>query len=171
MIAAQLPPMSASACDASTTHKPMQVVLDTNVVLDWLLFADTQVQPIVAAIEARRVRVVTQALLVSELERVLEYPTLKLAADTRRAIIKRYRMFTDMAAAPSDFARDRLFMPKGMPHCRDRDDDIFIAVAFHSHADALVTKDKQLLKVRKAAGKFGVRIVDLSQATSLLEQP
>jgi len=69
---------------------------------------------------------------------------------------------------PPDFASDRLLLPPGFPHCRDPDDDIFLALAHHTRAAALVTRDKLLLKLRKRARKHGLAILDVQQMIALL---
>lgn len=138
---------------------PLTLVLDTNVVLDWLVFRDAAVQSLQAAIEQQRVAIVTQAAAIDELRRVLAYPQCKLAIDDQEALLKRYRLASREAALPTGYALGNLLLPAGFPTCRDKDDQHFLALAYHAKADGLLTKDRQLLKLRRRAAKFGVKIV------------
>jgi predicted nucleic acid-binding protein len=56
-----------------------------------------------------------------------------------------------------------LHLPPGFPRCRDRDDEIFIALAYHARADGLVTKDKAVLKLRRKVRKYDVSILALAE--------
>ncbi len=53
------------------TSEPPSVVLDTNVVLDWLLFGDPSVQALAAAVTQRRVRWLATAAMHDEFAHVL----------------------------------------------------------------------------------------------------
>jgi putative PIN family toxin of toxin-antitoxin system len=136
----------------------LTLVLDTNVVLDWLVFRDAGVERLQAAVEQRRVTIVTHAAAIDELYRVLAYPRCKLAAADQEALLSRYRMATREAALPTDFSLANLLLPAGFPSCRDADDQHFLALAYHAKADGLLTKDRQLLRLRKRAARFGVAI-------------
>ena len=72
-----------------------------------------------------------------------------------------YQARAIVAALPDGFSLQNLMLPRGFPRCRDRDDQHFLALAHHSKADALVSKDKDLLKLKRRAAKFGVRILSL----------
>ena len=139
------------------THS-LTVVLDTNVVLDWLVFRDATVQALHGAVEQRRVTIVTHAAAIDELRRVLSYPQCKLAAGDQEALLEHYRMASREAALPAGFTLENLLLPVGFPSCRDADDQHFLALAYHARADGLLTKDRQLLRLRKRAARFGVRI-------------
>jgi uncharacterized protein len=146
---------------------PLKLVLDTNVVLDWLVFEDAGVEPLRRGIEARRITVITYAPALEELERVLGYPQLKLDASTQAQVLDEYRATASMATVPEGYSIERLMLPEGFPRCRDPDDDHFLALAHHAAADALVSKDRAVLKLRKRARKFGVRILEVRQLAEL----
>lgn len=135
------------------------LVLDTNVVLDWLVFRDPGLARLLEAMARRQVTIVTHAAAIDELSRVLAYPRCKLAALEQAALLKQYRLACLEAALPAQFALDNLLLPAGFPSCRDPDDQHFLALAYHARADGLLTKDKQLLRLRKRAAKFGVTVV------------
>lgn len=136
----------------------MRLVLDTNVAIDWLVFND----PFLADFRARASRgdvlVLTNALATAEFQRVLAYPELKLDPPRRADAFDRYVQQATIVTMPESFARENLLLPPLFPHCRDRDDDEFLALALHSQADALVTRDKRLLKLRKRVRKFSMQI-------------
>jgi putative PIN family toxin of toxin-antitoxin system len=146
----------------------IRLVLDTNVVIDWLVFNDPYMQPLREQVAAGEVVVLTHALASAELARVLGYPQLKLA-DVRRADVSmRYRDHTLAASMPEGFALGAWMLPAKFPSCRDRDDDLFLALAYHARATALVTRDKALLKMRRKACKFDVSILDVQQMMAML---
>src|SRR5262245_42733415 len=64
------------AANAEPPSAPPTLVLDTNVVLDWLLFADPGVAAMAAAIEAGSVRWLACAAMREEFERTLHARTL-----------------------------------------------------------------------------------------------
>jgi len=145
--------------------RPFRLVLDTNVVLDCLVFGDRATQELTTAIETRRVQALVQQYTLDELERVLAYPQCRLTLAEQRQVLDRYLAMTTVAPMPERFSRDNLLLPPGFPHCRDTDDDPFLALAYHTRADGLVTKDNAVLKLRRKAKAFGVAIlapVDLS---------
>jgi putative PIN family toxin of toxin-antitoxin system len=138
---------------------PSRLVLDTNVVLDCLVFRDPVVRELTAAIETRRVQALVHQLAIDELERVLTYPQFRLAAVEQRLVLDRYLAAATLMEMPEGFSRETLLLPPGFPRCRDTDDEPFLALAYHARADGLVTKDKAVLKLRKKARKFGVEIL------------
>jgi uncharacterized protein len=140
------------------THS-LTLVLDTNVVLDWLVFRDAAIERLRDAVEQRRVRIVTHAAAIDELRRVLAYPQCRLSDADREALLIRYRELTEAAEMPADFALGNLLLPEGFPRCRDADDQHFLALAYHAKASGLLTKDRDLLRMRKRAARFGVTVV------------
>jgi putative PIN family toxin of toxin-antitoxin system len=123
------------------------VVLDTNVVLDWLVFEDPAVRDLVRDVESGALRVVTSDECVAELRRVLGYPVLQLGAGAQGAALARYM---EHASTPPDALRE----PSGLPLCADPDDQKFLELAWHSNADLLVTKDKALLAMARKIARY-----------------
>lgn len=139
--------------------RPFCLVLDTNVVLDCLVFDDRATRELTAAIEARRVQALIQQHSIDELERVLAYPQCHLSTTGQRQVLDRYLAMTTMAPMPEGFDRNNLLLPPGFPRCRDTDDEPFLALAYHARADGLLTKDKAVLKLRRQAQRFAVAIL------------
>src|SRR5688572_31204278 len=127
------------------THS-LTLVLDTNVVLDWLVFHDSAMKSLREAVAQRRVLVITHLAAIDELRRVLAYPQCKLCAADQEQLLNRYCLFADPASMPPAFALGNLLLPDGFPRCHDTDDQHFLALAYHARADGLVTKDRELLR-------------------------
>jgi uncharacterized protein len=124
-------------------------VLDTNAVLDWLVFNDTGMAAIARAIEGGMVQWIATPLMWQELARVLDYPVLRARHPDNGAIQAKWNLYvhTHAAAPPCTLA------------CRDADDQQFIDLAVAARARWLVSKDKALLALKKKALADGVRIV------------
>ncbi len=125
------------------------LVLDTNVVLDWVAFGDARVRPIAAAIERGALRAVTNAACLQELRRALAYAQVKLGAAAQALAYDRYvahaRGFeiADAAAAAQ------------LPRCEDPDDQKFLELAWHARASHLLTRDRALLKLARELAQVG----------------
>jgi putative PIN family toxin of toxin-antitoxin system len=120
-------------------------------------------------IQDRRVSVVTHDLAVAELRRVLGYRQFKLDAARQAHVLERYLAQTERVPSDEHARVERMEAPAGFPRCRDPDDDLFIALAYHSKADALVSKDKRVLKCRRRARLFGFGIFTVAQVIAALE--
>jgi uncharacterized protein len=130
----------------------MRVVLDTNVVLDWLVFRDVGVQHIVSALEAGHITAWTNAACEHELERVLGYPKFALTEPVQDAAIATFRRAAQRCDGPA--------VTSTLPRCDDPDDQKFLELARDARASFLVTKDKSLLTLSRARYALrGFRIV------------
>ncbi len=128
----------------------MQIVLDTNIWLDWLVFADPGVTPLKSACGDGAVRIAINAACLEELGRVLAYPEFKLDSATRNELFSQVRNCTYRVET-------RLLSP--VPRCADPDDQKFLELARDAHADWLITKDNALLSLAKKrfnAAEFGI---------------
>jgi predicted nucleic acid-binding protein len=146
----------------------LTLVLDTNVVIDWLVFDDPFMSPLREGVACRNVCVFTHAAAIVELERVMGYPALKLAPNRQASIVGKYLAQTSVPPLPPGFSRSQLLTPAGFPQCRDPDDQHFLALAFHTQSTALVSRDKAVLKLRRRARKFGVHIHTVAEMITLL---
>lgn len=143
---------------------PLRLVLDTNVVLDWLLFQDAGTRLLRQGVEERWITVITYPAAIDELRRVLGYAHFDLAPERQAATLELYRahaIVPELPARPNEL--ERLKLPEGFPRCRDRDDEHFVALTHFARADALVSKDKAVLKLRRRAARLGVTIVNVPQ--------
>jgi uncharacterized protein len=156
----------------------VKLVLDTNVVIDWLVFDDAFLASFREQVRSGSIQVITHAPAVEELRRVLGYPILKLGAERQAAVFAQYvamASFFDgggsattadgLSAAAGGSLAD---LPLGFPRCRDSDDDPFVQLAWRAGADALVSRDKAVLKLARKARKFGFQIYDVPKMVAML---
>lgn len=120
----------------------MKLVLDTQIWLDWLVFDDPGVRRLRNAVHLGRAEVVIDAACDAELERVLAY-------DLGKHSISREQQLAALEQARRLALRVERAVVKGLPQCRDVDDQKFIELAAATKADALVTKDRELLRMKK----------------------
>lgn len=120
---------------------PLPLVLDTNVVLDLLVFDDPAVRPLERALVAGEVIAWADGDTLAELDYVLAYPTFGLNEAARRAASERYRSLVRVVSGEPATPLPPL------PRCRDRDDQKFLVLAARAGATWLVSKDKRLLSM------------------------
>jgi len=126
------------------------LVLDTNVVLDWLVFADPRVAALVAAIEAGSVRWLSCAAMREEFERTLGYRMLgKWQPNCERSLSK-FDCYAEICPSPRTLPALR---------CSDPDDQIFLDLAVATGSAWLLTHDRALLRLAKRAAALGVKVV------------
>ena len=127
------------------------VVLDTNVALDLLVFADPRVLPLQAALDDGSLRWIATAEMRQELERVLAYPRIaRYLTGTERSAAQVLARFDGMAQIHERPLRANV-------HCSDRDDQIFIDLAL-AHAARLLSKDAAVLALRTRLEPLGVSV-------------
>jgi putative PIN family toxin of toxin-antitoxin system len=124
------------------------LVLDTQVWLDWLVFDDRAVNNIRVAVQSRRAEIVMDAACEAELQRVLAY-------DLGRHSISPEAQLAALAVARSLSRRVEVVAVDDLPQCKDPDDQKFIELAFAAKANVLVTKDRELLKMKRRV-PFGI---------------
>jgi putative PIN family toxin of toxin-antitoxin system len=145
------------------------LILDTNVVIDWLVFDDPFMSPLREGVRTKQVTVLTHRPALDEFRRVLAYPALKLNAARQAALLEQYIMSTSLWPAEGAAAIDFASLPPGFPRCRDPDDNPFLALAYHARADALVSRDKAVLKLSKRTRRFGFEILSVPQLIERLD--
>jgi predicted nucleic acid-binding protein len=130
------------------------IVLDTNVVLDWLLFADPSAAPVAAAIEQRQVRWIATPAMRNELADVLARGlAVRRDADPAR-LLGTWDAHAETLPAPA---------PERPPnalvlHCTDPDDQKFIDLALATGAPWLLSRDRAVLRLSKRAARVGLAI-------------
>jgi putative PIN family toxin of toxin-antitoxin system len=119
----------------------MRLVLDTNVVLDMLVFDDPAVRPLTQALTAGKLTAWVDRETLAELEWVLAFPTFKLDPAARQTLMDRYRGLARLAPKQPSAPLPPL------PRCRDRADQKFLVLAARAAAAWLVSKDKRVLSM------------------------
>jgi putative PIN family toxin of toxin-antitoxin system len=135
----------------------MQLVLDTNIVLDLLVFGDARAQPLSRALVAGELHWLATAEMREELARVLCYPKLAERVAFHRG---------GPQAVLADFDRHARLVepaPKASVTCGDPDDQKFIDLAV-AHRCALISKDREVLRMRKRLARLEVTAASLFTA-------
>ena len=126
------------------------VVLDTNIVLDVLVFNDAASAPLKQALEARELDWLVTPPMRDELARVLAYPQ----------IIPRLNFYEltaeDVLAAFDQHAQITAVPAKASVTCSDADDQKFIDLAI-AHQALLLSKDQHVLSMQKRLLAQGIR--------------
>jgi len=136
---------AASACP--------RAVLDTNVLLDWLVFANPDVDGLVRAISSGRIAWLSSEAVRAELSHVLARGVASAWAPDLAAIDLAHATHAlDVAQPAPDAGEPRL-------RCTDGDDQKFIELALGHRAHWLVTRDRALLKLARKALPRGLLIV------------
>lgn len=126
------------------------IVLDTNIVLDALVFNDPAAQPLKLALASRKIQWLATPPMRDELQRVLAYPKIV----TRLAF---YQLGAPHVLAQFDEqARLVDVAPKASVTCRDPDDQKFIDLAVR-HQSTLLSKDRAVLCMARRLSALGVR--------------
>ena len=118
---------------------PLRVVLDTNIVLSVLVFAQGKLAPLREAWQQARCQPLVSSATASELIRALSYPKFKLSEDEQQELLADYLPYCVTVPMPA--------RPPQTPVCRDPSDIPFLQLAIVGKADQLVTGDKDLLSV------------------------
>lgn len=127
------------------------LVLDTNIVLDLLVFGDPATALLRELVHAKTLRWVATAAMREELARVLDYP--KIAARvafydlTLASVLQAFDAQTQIVPAP----------PRVLATCRDADDQKFIDLAA-AHSAVLLSKDKAVIVLRKRLLPYGAHV-------------
>ena len=146
MAASQLHPTAPE-----TGPQASPVVLDTNVVLAWLVFRDPRLAALATALETGHVRWLACPRMRSELTLTLSYPALsKWNPDSERTLASFDRWAELLPDPPAPQASPLL--------CSDPDDQVFIELALAHQARWLLTRDRALLKLKRRAAGRGLQI-------------
>ena len=129
---------------------PPIAVLDTNIVLDWLVFGDPSAAALADAVVSARLRWLACTSMRIEAERVLTREALSRWRPDATAVLSRW----DATAQPVE-------EPPPGPlslRCSDPDDQVFLDLAIAHRAAWLFTRDRALLRLARRAQSFGVTI-------------
>ncbi len=147
---ARHPPEPATPC--TDAQRPRWLVLDTNVSLDLLVFRDPRWDALRQALAQGACESVMGFECRVEFARVLVYPQFGLDPEQR---VRAMRAFDDLHrfTATGGGPREAL---DALPQCRDPDDQKFMELAMEAGADALLSKDKDLLKLARRNRRAGL---------------
>jgi len=131
------------------------VVLDTNVVLDWLVFDDPHTRILGLAVTTGALAWLQTEPMWLELQRVLDYPAIQPHVTDRTQVLHR---------ASRHSLRVEAATPAPLPlRCTDPDDQGFIDLALTHRGCLLISRDKAVLALRKTALARGLQILTPAQ--------
>ena len=133
------------------------VVLDTNAVLDWLVFADAGMATWASAILGQTLRWMACERMREELDRTLGYAQLARWQPDRARVLAAFDRHALMCAAPLQSCAPGL-------QCSDPDDQIFLDLALQQGARWLVPHDRALHRLARKAKPKGLHIVSPAHA-------
>lgn len=135
--------MSLAAVEATP-----RVVLDTNVCLDLLVFADPRCDVLLAMLRSGAVIAMTNDACREEWKRVLSYPQLQLDAVARESAMAGF----DALMQPWS---PHAALTAKLPSCRDPDDQKFLELAADTGARWLLSRDEHLLALARRMKRDG----------------
>jgi uncharacterized protein len=149
------------------TSAPHLVVLDSNIWVDLLIFADPHVISIKQALEEKTIEAIVCPICREELARVLTYSQFAhKQIDTEQALAWFDQHTTPLAAwiarqpNPASAAQPIA----NLPRCTDPDDQKFLEVAAQCRARWLISKDRAVLKTRRLMkNRAHVEVISLLQ--------
>ena len=147
--------LTSSQLKSATCAQPAQgeitAVIDTNVVLDLLLFKDPRAQPLHQALTDRALRWIATERMLDELCLVLRRSALAhWGHDSDQVMAEAQRLCQRVANCAETAAR--------VPRCTDPDDQLFIDLAWRWPATLLFSRDRALLRLARPAKPHGLWI-------------
>lgn len=141
-----------------TTVKPKLAVIDTNVMLDWLVFSNPAALQLGTAVLAGHWAWHRSPPMLEELQAVLRRPL-----PERWEAARKHALTIDIDSIGTEWR-----IPDALPAahslvCRDAADQMFIDLALCCGPAWLVTRDRALLALRRRAALRGVVIVTPEQ--------
>jgi putative PIN family toxin of toxin-antitoxin system len=135
---------------------PKRIVIDTNVCLDLFAFQDPRWNKLLEALQNGQLLAVTTSDCRDEWLAVLKYPHLPVTDENKDRIMSDFdRYISCIAPAPKSEIR--------LPICTDKDDQKFLELARDAEVDALITKDKALLKLARKMRVLGLARVEVPE--------
>lgn len=128
------------------------VVLDTNVVLDWLVFRDPRAAALGDAVACGAVRWLSCTAMRTELAHMLASARLDRWSPDAAAVLSAHDRLAVDQASPAG-------LPAGRPRCSDPDDQVFLDLALAQRARWLVTHDRALLRLARRVARHGLAIL------------
>jgi uncharacterized protein len=130
-----------------------RVVIDTNALLDWLVFGVPAAVRLGQAVAQRQWTWCATPPMLRELRAVLERPLPNRWEPARELALTR-----DPAPLAVEWPPAMVQPPREALHCRDGADQMFIDLALACSPAWLVTRDRALLALRRRAAQRGVVI-------------
>ena len=130
------------------------LVIDTNIVLEWLWFRDPRCDALGQAVHTGQVQWIASAAMRDELAHVLARGIKAGPPGDAAAVLQGWQRWVH----PTE--PDPRPTPPGL-RCTDTDDQKFIDLAWQAGASALLTRDRAVLRLARRARALGLQIGDV----------
>ncbi|OYU25327.1 MAG: putative toxin-antitoxin system toxin component, PIN family [Burkholderiales bacterium PBB2] len=135
-----------------SAHAAPRIVIDTQVIMDWLVFRDPRAQALAQSVVGRQVQWIGEPAMLDELRHVLG-----------RGVAAQFE--PDLAWIESQFEQHCRMIASTSPPavrlvCRDPDDQKFIDLALAQRAQWLLSRDRAVLALAKRARAQGLLILN-----------
>ena len=145
------------------SDRPIALVLDTNVVLDWLLFRDASCAGLSGPLQAGQWLWHSSLSMRGELASVVQRPELQRWSPDCEHILSTFDKLAKLCPeAPSAIGA------AGRLRSRDPDDQKFIDLAVSVKATWLLSRDRALLRLARPARDLGLQILPPARWQQLL---
>ena len=124
------------------------LVLDTNIVLDLLVFQDPRADWIRDGIARGRFELIYTSEILLELTDVIARPQFSQSACDQSTVLSSWAQMAIHKPTP----------PRCSFRCDDPDDQAFIDLAYHYRPSELLSKDRKILQMQRVLSEYGVWI-------------
>jgi putative PIN family toxin of toxin-antitoxin system len=126
------------------------VIFDTNVLLDLFVFNDFRVLHIKQALIEKQLDALASRQTLEEFSDVISRPLFSLEQSAQEKLVQEWQSLSRIIEDQNIIAAPW--------QCRDKDDQIFLDLAFTSKPCILLSKDNEVLKFASRAAIEGVQI-------------
>ncbi len=127
-------------------------MLDTNVVLDWLVFCNPSSAPLAVAIVNKQVRWIATAAMRDELAEVLRRGLAAARSVDAAAVLATWDAYAEPYTEPAHSPAHAAL------RCSDPDDQKFLDLALAAGARWLLSRDRAVLRLARRAVALGTTI-------------
>ncbi len=128
----------------------MNIIIDTNVWLDLVVFSDPRVARLRHALEQKTATCHRTPYMMGELKEVIGRPMFGLNPDAQQVALAEADRLSTHAETAADHSHFLL--------CKDPDDQMFLDLALELRVDLLISKDRALLRLASRASKYNLKI-------------
>ena len=122
------------------------LILDTNIVLDLLVFQDPRANWIRDGIARGQFELIYSSEMLLELTAVIARPQFAQSAYDQSTVLSSWTQMAIHKPTP----------PRCSFRCDDPDDQAFIDLAYHYRPSQLLSKDRKVLQMQRTLGEHGV---------------
>jgi putative PIN family toxin of toxin-antitoxin system len=119
------------------------VVLDTNILLDILVFNDERAADLKQAILSRTIKPIASQKTLAELADVISRPRFELSQAMQAEILEQWHSVISLL--------DDSHLASAPWKCQDQDDQIFLDLAYQLRPTILISKDNAVLEIASRA--------------------